>query len=1043
MRNKLSFTHRFGLFILLVLLRLILSLRYRVKVKGLDNILTEAQKQGRSCLFLPNHPALIDPIILYSILGPKFQPRPLSDEGQANRPGLRYIFKKIINVIIIPDVGKEGRLAREGVMQALNSVASALAEGENVMLYPSGHILRNQYEKISGNSGLEIVLRKLKEQAANMPLLVLVRTSNLWGSRFSRAWGVYPSVATILMQSLKALAANLLFFIPKHNVEVELKLEPEFDRLAENLLNANGLNLQNTERKSTELKEPNVLNAPNEANGFSNLSKRQALNEFLENYYNQTSSPATYVPLYFWQGSSPRPLEVLPTPSLAEAGEAAKTELTGLTSNASNAVWEQVREHLAEISGQTEITPKTNLAADLDMDSLAIAELSVWLEAEFGHSVDELENLISVQDVLNATQGRMAGKNAEKRVVPKAWLNKENARRLASKRLGLPTCPNLGNTAYPSLLSLFLAQARKHPSTPVVLDYSSGLSSLRKLLLSVEALHIPFKKLAGERIGIMLPCSTAVLSTYYATLAAGKTPVMVNWTLGVGNIKHCLNLAETETIITARALTKRLVRQGFNIDAITTLAGKPIQWIFLEDVAAQIKLGQKLAAMARTLFSRHLDKLACRLKAPLGEQHEQSAHVEHYTHTCVQKTNNCDGVSEIAAILFTSGSEALPKAVPLTHANIVANLSDVAEILNISAADRILGMLPPFHSLGLIANVALPLAYALPMACHPNPTEAAPLVNLTQECALTILATPPSFLAGMLDKAKNTQALSSVRLAFVGAEKCPEHVFAEFTRQCPQGALCEGYGVTECSPVISVNRPENIHLGTIGQALPSVHTAVVVNFENPDSSKLTRAKPNQTGMLLVRGASVFSGYLPPPIKMQNLGVKIPPSPFVFFENENWYSTGDLVSKSQDGIITFQGRLKRFIKLGGEMISLPQIEGVLLATFEGEEVKSSEGNPEEKPEANNPSRPASPSTYSKKNTSSSENNGPILAVEASADDNPEIVLITTKNISREQANAALRAAGLSGLHSIRRVQKVQSIPVLGTGKTDYRLLKQQI
>lgn len=1005
--NKPSFSQRIGLFILLVLLRFILSLRYRISVKGLEEICTQAQKNGQSCLFLPNHPALIDPIILYSILGPKFQPRPLSDEGQANRPGLRHIFKKLINVIIIPDVSKEGRLAREGVMQALHSAAKVLGAGENVMLYPAGHILRNQYEKISGNSGLEIVLKALKEQAAPMPLLVLVRSSNLWGSRFSRAWGAYPRVSKILVQSLKALALNLFFFIPRHRVEVELQIEPTFNQLAARLAN---------------IDQPTLNEQENSLNESNNLSKRHALNAFLENYYNQISSPAKYVPLYFWQGSQPRPLEISTTPTTSlnesnESGESGEKNDASIAPSASAAVWEQVREHLTEISGQTRITPKTNLAVDLDMDSLALAELSVWLETEFGHSVDDLENIITVQDVLNATQGRLAGKNAEKRIVPKAWLNKKKTKALAAERLGLPTCPNLGNTGFPSLASLFLAQARKHPARPIVLDYSSGLSSLRKLVLSVEALCPSIKKLAGERTGIMLPCSSAVLSTYYATLLAGKTPVMVNWTLGVGNIKHCLNLAETETIITARALTSRLVRQGFNMDAITTLSGKPVQWVYLEDIAANLKLGHKLAALARTVFSRKLDKVACRLKT----------------------ANSPNGISEIAAILFTSGSEALPKAVPLTHANIVANLTDVAEILNITAADKILGMLPPFHSLGLIANVALPLAYGLPMACHANPTESGPLVNLTQECELTILATPPSFLAGMLDKAKNTPALQSIRLAFVGAEKCPEHVFSQFTQQCPKGALCEGYGVTECSPVVSVNRPENIHLGSIGQALPSVQTAVVVNFESPDCAKFKRAEAEQTGMLLVRGNNVFSGYLPPPPQMQALGAKIPSSPFVFFENEHWYSTGDLVSQNQDGIITFQGRLKRFVKLGGEMISLPQIEGILLAAFEA----TYAANSEKKSEENAFPGLANAATHNNKVASISQNTGPILAVEAKTDDNPEIVLVTTKDISRDQANAALRAAGLSGLHSIRRVHKIEEIPVLGTGKTDYRQLKQLI
>ena len=938
--NTRTLSQKLGLAVILLFLRFTLALRYRVIIKGLDQVVEKITGSSKPCLFLPNHPALIDPVILFSIIGAHFKPRPLADEAQANRPGLKNIFRKIIRVIVIPDVAKEGRTARQGVQEALNSVSTALACGENVMLYPSGHTYRQQNEQISGNSGLDLVLKSLEELGCHAPNLVIVRSSNLWGSRFSRAWGVYPKVGHILRLGLKALLANFIFFIPRREVTVEFGIFDEFNAIAAN----------------------------------PKSDKRKEMNAWLEDYYNRVSAPASAIPLYFWQGSSPIPLDELKAkPSLAAASEL----------KVSDAVWQQVNGHLSEISGRQDISQNSRLAADLDMDSLSIAELSVWIETEFGHNVDELDNLVTVKDVLAATQGRLAGKMAEKRIIPKNWL------KLAGQgkdiRLGLPECPNLEGTGAPSLPSLFLAQARKTPKRPIIIDYLSGMKTYRSLLTGIEALRVAFRALPGERLGIMLPCSPAVVSTYFATLLSSKTPVMVNWTLGVGNIKHCLNLASTETIVTARALTSRLIRQGFNIDAITTIQAKPVKWIFLEDLAAGFSKGEKLAALMRSIFSRKLDKLSRRLKTG----------------------SNPNGVSEIAAILFTSGSESLPKAVPLTHANIVANLADVANILHVSAADRILGMLPPFHSLGLLGNVALPLAYSLPMACHSNPAESAPLVSLIDECKLTIMATPPSFLDGVLMRAKGSDMLKSLRLAFVGAEKCPDHVFKEFAEQCPSASLCEGYGVTECSPAISVNRPENVHPGTIGEPLPSVRIAVVRNFDQGSPANLARAAIDETGMLIVRGPNVFSGYLAPP---PELNAPAPSSPFVEFEGKSWYSTGDLVSQSSEGIITFQGRLKRFIKLGGEMISLPQIESVLLAHFA--------------------------SVFE-----SGELEGPFLAVEAKEEENPEVVLVTTKEISREDANNTLRAAGLSGLHSIRRVERVEGIPVLGTGKTDYRKLKE--
>lgn len=934
-----SFLQKLGLVVILIFIKFTLSLRYRVTVEGLDKVIEQVSRSDKPCLFLPNHPALIDPVILYSIIGMRFHPRPLADEAQAARPGLKTIFRKIIQVIIIPDVSKEGRNAKQGVQEALDSVVEALGCNQNVMLYPSGHTYRQSNEQISGNSGLDQVLSALRREGKPLPNLIIVRSSNLWGSRFSRAWGIYPRIGKILRQGIKALFANFIFFMPRRKVTVEFGIFDEFTAMA----------------------------------ASQESGQRKEMNAWLENYYNQVSAPAKAIPLYFWQGSKPVLLEELKNkPSLAAASDLKVSE----------AVWKQVKDHLTEVSGRSGITQDTYLATDLDMDSLAVAELSVWIETEFGHNVDELDNLVTVKDILAATQGKLAGKMDEQRRIPKNWLKLEG--RGENIRLGLPRCPNLEGADFPSLPSLFLAQARKTPSRPIIMDYMSGVKTYRGLLTGIEALQKVFQKLPGERLGIMLPCSPAVVSTYFATLLSSKVPVMVNWTLGVGNIKHCLNLASTETIVTARALTSRLIRQGFNIDAITTIKNKPVKWIFLEDLVANLSKADKLSALLRSIFSRRLDKRASRLKT----------------------AENPDGIPETAAILFTSGSETLPKGVPLTHANIVANLADVAEILHLSAADRILGMLPPFHSLGLLGNVALPMAYSLPMACHSNPAESAPLVSLINECKLTILATPPSFMDGILARAKGGDMLKSIRLAFVGAEKCPPHVFEEFKRQCPGASLCEGYGVTECSPGVSVNRPENIHPGTIGEPLPSMETAVVKNFDAEQPGGLLRAAAGETGMLIVRGPNVFSGYLAPP---PELNTPAPSSPFVEFEGKRWYETGDLVSQDSNGIITFKGRLKRFIKLGGEMISLPQIENILLGHF---------------------------APYFEMD----EMDGPLLAVEAKEEENPEIVLVTTRNITREEANNALREAGLSGLHSIRRVEKIESIPVLGTGKTDYRTLK---
>jgi acyl-CoA synthetase (AMP-forming)/AMP-acid ligase II len=255
----------------------------------------------------------------------------------------------------------------------------------------------------------------------------------------------------------------------------------------------------------------------------------------------------------------------------------------------------------------------------------------------------------------------------------------------------------------------------------------------------------------------------------------------------------------------------------------------------------------------------------------------------------------------------------------------------------------------------------------------------------------------------MLDKLRSMGvrgkgAFASLRFAFIGAEKCPEHVYEAFAKACPMAALCEGYGITECSPAVSINRPNNVLPGTIGHAMPAVTTALV---HEEDGRIVGRVKTGETGMLLVRGLSIFGGYLGDA-----------PNPFVHFEGHTWYRTGDLISMDETGRMTFRGRLKRFVKLAGEMVSLPQIENVLMEAFSNRAGEAQEG--------------------------------PVLAVEASPEETgAEIALFTPLVLELSEVNAALRAAGLSALYSVKRIISLEAIPLLGSGKTDYRLLKEQL
>lgn len=438
---------------------------------------------------------------------------------------------------------------------------------------------------------------------------------------------------------------------------------------------------------------------------------------------------------------------------------------------------------------------------------------------------------------------------------------------------------------------------------------------------------------------------------------------MLNWTTGPRNMRHCLRLAGVRHILSARALLDRL--EGSGLREAAGEAGAA--WLPLEDVAASLSPCLRLEAACRAFLSL----------------------------AGIEGCSVPRKLSPLAAILFTSGSSAAPKGVPLSHGNILANCRDVAAILALDSHDAMLAMLPPFHTLGLTGNIVLPLCFGMPVVFHANPTEGARLDAVCRQWRPTLLVAAPTFLDGMLRQARPGD-LTSLRVAFVGAEACPQRLYDDFVRLSGGGLLCEGYGVTECSPVISLNLPTDARTGTIGRALPSVRTAIV-SVEEPRQ----RLAAGETGLLLVRGPNVFSGYLG---QGSDGG---PASPFLCLDGEDWYCTGDLVRADSGGHMTFAGRRERFVKLGGEMISLPQVEAVL-----GRHFMAPAGQ-----------------------------EGPVLAVDALEEEGQTVlVLFTTLLLDRAQVNAVLRKEGLSALHMLHRVWRLAALPLLGSGKVDYRSLR---
>ena len=923
------------------ILRGILALRYKVTEKGLDAIPAVVPQVSAECsglpesleggqpvhckpgvLFLPNHPALIDPPMVFSRIA-GLAPRPLADANQM-RGLVQGTVAKLMHVVTIPDLRKDGKGGARGVKKAMESIIAALRQGDNVLLYPSGRVYRSSREELGANSAVAQILAEAPETR-----VVLVRTTGLWGSSFGYASGKVPNFMRLLLRGIVAVLANGLFFTPRRQVMMEFEEPADLPRDGD----------------------------------------KMKLNRYLEQFYNVAERPATAVPRYFWQGSAP---VALPEATAATATAAAQDVPDGVR----EAVYTILRQS-ADLTEDHPLSPDLTLSGDVGLDSLSLMEVATAIESEFGYPVPNLEVLATVGDCLLAATGTLdMGEAGDSRAVPDAWFSMDAAPE-GHEPLYMPE-----HTA--NILEAFLHHARKAPSQPFLAD-RAGVRTRRQALTGVLALSRKLEHVPGDRLGIMLPAAPAATVVWLAALLAGKEPVMLNWTVGSHNMRHCIALSGISHAVTSSALLDKLEGQG------TPLDDMPVEWLAAEDMATGLSLPGKLSAAARAW-------LHC-----LG----------------LRGVVSTARVPQTAAVLFTSGSEAAPKAVPLTHSNLMTNAGDVVSMLKVSRRDRILAMLPPFHSFGLMVGMVLPASTGIAAAYHPNPTESAPLVFLVRDYRLTLLGATPTFLEAMLQRVRGTSNMESVRYAFVGAEKCPDRVYKIFAECCPKAALCEGYGITECSPVVSVNTPDNTKPGTIGFLLPSVHAAFVKEEEAPfveagagtaetqgggDANGIRRARvaPGESGMLLVRGKSIFAGYLG--------GAS---DPFVEFEGERWYRTGDLVEQDSEGRLTFKGRLKRFVKIGGEMISLPQMETVLQAALASRSDLPNDGKPFVAIEA----RPGS------------EDAG-----------QAEILAFATLDLTTQEVNRAFKEAGLAALYSVKRVIKVTEIPLLGSGKTNYRALQ---
>lgn len=592
-----------------------------------------------------------------------------------------------------------------------------------------------------------------------------------------------------------------------------------------------------------------------------------------------------------------------------------------------------VEQHLKRPLTDDEEDPSSTLDT-LGLDSLERMELSLELEDRYGFRADEVPETLGQLWMLAA--GELAGGDEEAQVPP-----------LWAQPAPVGKAEVLGDT----IAEAFVGRAQRSAKELAVTDQLSGALTYRRLLVGAELMARRFRKLEGEWVGLMLPASVAADVAFLGLHLAGKIPVILNWTTGPAGLNHAVKTLGVKHVVTSHRFVDRL---GIGIEGA--------EYAYLEDVRGGIGTTEKLS----TLITASL--MPRRFLPPQTD------------------------IDRPAAVLFTSGSESHPKAVPLSHRNLLMNVREGIEVLGFKRSDSLLGFLPPFHSFGLTGNMLLCLLGGVRLVHYPDPTNARGLAGMIRTYHPTLLFATPTFLSYILGVAAD-EDLQSLHYVVMGAEKCPDALRADCERRLPNVQLLEGYGITECSPVVSANRDGNSKPGSIGLPLSSLET-VIVHPETHDE-----LPQGEIGLLLVRGESVFSGYL------HHDG----PSPFVEHAGKSWYNTGDLVRQDEDGFLFFEGRLKRFIKSGGEMISLPALEGPFQAKFPPTE------------------------------------DGPRVAVEGIETEHGGrcVVLFSTVDISLVEANRLLAEHGFKGVMRLDEVQRVERIPVLGTGKTDYKQLRQQV
>jgi acyl-[acyl-carrier-protein]-phospholipid O-acyltransferase/long-chain-fatty-acid--[acyl-carrier-protein] ligase len=396
-------------------------------------------------------------------------------------------------------------------------------------------------------------------------------------------------------------------------------------------------------------------------------------------------------------------------------------------------------------------------------------------------------------------------------------------------------------------------------------DPVTGALTYKRLLLGIAVLGRKLMPLAGEgkAVGVMLPNANGAVVSVFGLMSAGRVPAMINFTSGASNILAACKAAQITTIVTSRAFIER-----GKLDALVEKLSAEISFVYLEDVRATVGFADKM----RGLFT---------FKKPL----------------VARKPNDW------AVILFTSGSEGVPKGVVLSHRNILTNAAQAKAVIDFGRKDLVFNALPMFHSFGLTVGTVLPLVSGVRMFLYPSPIHYRTVPELIYGLNATIMFGTDTFLNGYA-RAAHAYDFYSLRYILSGAEPVRESTRKIYLEKFGLRIL-EGYGVTETAPALALNTPMFNKFGTVGRLLPGMQ-ARLEKVEGVDEG----------GRMFVKGPNVMLGYL----RAENPGMLEPPE-------SGWHDTGDIVEIDTEGFIAIKGRAKRFAKVGGEMVSFAAVEAL--------------------------------------------------------------------------------------------------------------------